>query len=227
MPDARTNRYVVPRAGDLPSTESTIKRSRFLGFAARVTTEEQARAFVAETRRAHREARHVCHAFVLGPDREIQRSSDDGEPGGSAGVPILKAVLARQTAPGVCELSDVVVAVVRYFGGIKLGVGGLVQAYSDAAAGTLDRAVLVERVRMRLLALPVSFADAGRLESSIRSHGFDVVTTDYLADGATLTVAVPDDPGVLAGADALFVELLSGRSRANDTGTVWMDRGAS
>ena len=92
MTPTRTNRYVVLRAGSRPSAEIEIKRSRFIGYAARVDTEDAARDFLAELRAGHREARHVCHAFVLGADRDTQRSSDDGEPGGTAGAPILKAI---------------------------------------------------------------------------------------------------------------------------------------
>ena len=98
MTQARTNRYVVLRAGARPSVEVEIKRSRFIGYAARVDTEQAARDFLAELRAGHREARHVCHAFVLGADRDTQRSSDDGEPSGTAGAPILKAITGRQTS---------------------------------------------------------------------------------------------------------------------------------
>ena len=85
-------------------------------------------------RRRHHDARHVCSAFVLGPARDRMRSSDDGEPAGTAGVPMLEAVLQRETAPGRTDLTDVCAVVVRWFGGIKLGAGGLVRAYSTCVA---------------------------------------------------------------------------------------------
>lgn len=216
MTQARTNRYVVLRAGARPSIEVEIKRSRFIGYAARVDAEEAARDFLAELRQAHREARHVCHAFVLGADRDTQRSSDDGEPSGTAGAPILKAIVGRQTSPGVTELSDVLVAVVRYFGGIKLGAGGLVQAYSDTAAATLDAAPIVVRQRMRQLTMALPMDAAGRIETILRAQGVHLEPTSYAADHAKLTLAVPDEPTAI---DAM-VERLAGLS-SGSASPVW------
>lgn len=191
MAEARTTSYHVLRAGSRPLSEIEIKKSRFLGFAARVETEEQARDFLAEVRRAHREARHVCHGFVLGPDRDVQRSSDDGEPAGTAGMPILKAILDRQNPAGRADLSDVVVAVVRYFGGVKLGAGGLVRAYSETASATLDAARMVVRQRLQEHSMQVPLAEAGRLETILRAQGVHVEPTTYQLDQATLTIALP------------------------------------
>lgn len=216
MTQARTNRYVVLRAGARPSVEVEIKRSRFIGYAARVDTEDAARDFLAELRAGHREARHVCHAFVLGADRDTQRSSDDGEPSGTAGAPILKAITGRQTSPGVTELSDVLVAVVRYFGGIKLGAGGLVQAYSDTAAATLDAAPIVARQRMRQLTMALPMDAAGRIETVLRAQGVHLEPTSYAADHAKLTLAVPDEPTAI---DAM-VERLAGLS-SGSASPVW------
>jgi uncharacterized YigZ family protein len=216
MTPTRTNRYVVLRAGARPSVEVEIKRSRFIGYAARVDTEQAARDFLAELRAGHREARHVCHAFVLGADRDTQRSSDDGEPSGTAGAPILKAITGRQTSPGVTELSDVLVAVVRYFGGIKLGAGGLVQAYSDTAAATLDAAPIVARQRMRQLTMALPMDAAGRIETVLRAQGVHLEPTSYAADHAKLTLAVPDEPTAI---DAM-VERLAGLS-SGSASPVW------
>ena len=216
MTPTRTNRYVVLRAGSRPSAEIEIKRSRFIGYAARVDTEDAARDFLAELRAGHREARHVCHAFVLGADRDTQRSSDDGEPSGTAGAPILKAITGRQTSPGVTELSDVLVAVVRYFGGIKLGAGGLVQAYSDTAAATLDAAPIVARQRMRQLTMALPMDAAGRIETVLRAQGVHLEPTSYAADHAKLTLAVPDEPTAI---DAM-VERLAGLS-SGSASPVW------
>ena len=218
MTPTRTNRYVVLRAGARPSVEVEIKRSRFIGYAARVDTEQAARDFLAELRAGHREARHVCHAFVLGADRDTQRSSDDGEPSGTAGAPILKAITGRQTSPGVTELSDVLVAVVRYFGGIKLGAGGLVQAYSDTAAATLDAAPIVARQRMRQLTMALPMDAAGRIETVLRAQGVHLEPTSYAADHAKLTLAVPDEPTAI---DAM-VERLAGLSSGSASPVWWV-----
>ena len=110
-----------------------LKRSEFIGHIKRVSTVEEARAYIESVRKTYHDARHVCSAFIIGADRDIQRSSDDGEPAGTAGVPMMQALLARQTREdGTTDLSDVVAVVVRYFGGIKLGAGGLVRAYTDS-----------------------------------------------------------------------------------------------
>lgn len=220
---ARAGHYVVLRADARPMVEIEIKRSRFLGYAARVETETAAREFLADLRQAHREARHVCHAFVLGPDRETQRSSDDGEPAGTAGMPILKTIVKRQTAQDQTELSDVVVAVVRYFGGIKLGAGGLVQAYSDTAAATLDAAPTTIRERMQQLRVSLPMADAGRIETTLRAQGVHVEPTTYLADRAVLTIAVPDEPQAVDAAGQRLTALSAGRAVPTRGDLRWVD----
>lgn len=226
-PISRTSRYVVLAPQARPQVEIEIKRSRFIGYAARAETEEQARAFLAELRQAHREARHVCHAFVLGPDRDTQRSSDDGEPAGTAGAPILNAIVGRQTAPGHTELSDVVVGVVRYFGGVKLGAGGLVQAYSDTAAATLDAAPTLTRVRMQQLAMTLPIADAGRIETSLRAQGIHVEPTTYRGDRAVLTIAVADGPEALDATTQRLSALSSGRVSPTVEQLRWVDADSS
>ena len=114
-------------------SEKIIERSRFIGYCEHVESEEQARAFLAKIRKEHSLATHVCYAFIADKTGNLQRFSDDGEPQGTAGVPILEVLKAK-------KLFETAVAVVRYFGGIKLGAGGLVRAYSSTAGETLDKA---------------------------------------------------------------------------------------
>ena len=102
--------------------------------------------------------------------------------------------MTRATDTGRADLSDVVVAVVRYFGGIKLGTGGLVQAYSATATQTLEQARLLTRQRMRLLVVSVPIGETGRLDSVLRASGIRILATDYLAEQAVLQIAVPDEP---------------------------------
>ena len=118
-----TTTYTTLAAGADFRHEIEIKRSRFITVLRRAATEETARDLVAGLRREFHDARHHCSAFVLGPDRGIQRSNDDGEPSGTAGIPMLEALLKRETAPGAADLSDASAVVVRYFGGILLGAG--------------------------------------------------------------------------------------------------------
>ncbi len=115
------------------SSEVIIKKSRFLGTAAYVDNEEEARNMVAEVRKQHYDARHVCYAYSIGDENPSLKFSDDGEPGGTAGKPILSVIQGS-------GISNVIIIVVRYFGGVLLGTGGLVRAYSQAAAEAVEAA---------------------------------------------------------------------------------------
>ena len=128
------NRYVTVEK-DFAQASFTEKKSEFIGYAARVESEEQAKSFIERIRREHSDATHNCYAYLL-KDSGLSRFSDDGEPGGTAGMPMLE-VIKRE---GVC---DVCIVVTRYFGGILLGAGGLVRAYSGAARLAVEAAEFV------------------------------------------------------------------------------------
>jgi uncharacterized YigZ family protein len=202
-------RYRVP-AGE-GTGEVEVKRSRFLAVCRRVADEDGARAVVDELRRTHHDARHHCSAFVLGPDGALERTSDDGEPAGTAGAPMLEVLRGA-------GVSDVVAVVVRWFGGTLLGAGGLVRAYGDAtrlaleAAGTRERALLHEF----LLTLP--HGDAARLESELRGRGVEVLEASYDA-AVTLRLGLTD-PAPL---DGWLAELTSGQAVATPAGHRWVD----
>jgi uncharacterized YigZ family protein len=117
--------------------EYIVQKSRFIGHASPATTPEVALAFLEDVRQKHREATHNCYAYIIGQNAGIMRYSDDGEPGGTAGMPILEVMKARKVV-------DAAVVVTRYFGGILLGAGGLVRAYSHACALALDAAKVCE-----------------------------------------------------------------------------------
>ncbi|RAX51127.1 YigZ family protein [Arthrobacter sp. AQ5-05] len=203
--------------------ELEIKRSRFITYLRRVESEVDARALVAELRKKHFDARHHCSAFILGPDRTAMRSNDDGEPSGTAGIPMLDALAKRETDAGKTDLSDISAVVVRYFGGILLGAGGLVRAYSESVSSALDAAPLLRRERMRILGLDADHTAAGRLENDLRSAGVQVLGTDYGPRAATLRVALNDEASLLAAFDDRLATLTAGASRAEDLGTEWVD----
>ncbi|WP_374928791.1 IMPACT family protein [Kytococcus sedentarius] len=161
------------------------KNSRFVCRIAPSDSEEAARAVIEAERRTHHDARHHCSAFILGPDGRIERSNDDGEPAGTAGTPMLDVLRGS-------GYRDVTAVVTRWFGGTKLGAGGLVRAYGDAVRAALEDARPRERHLVRLHALAVAHADAGRIENDLRAAGFVVTGTDY-AERATLHVATPPD----------------------------------
>lgn len=154
----------APARGEQPEIDLEIKRSHFLGRIARADDEEEARAFVAQVRALHPDARHHCSAFVVSRPgaAPVERSSDDGEPSGTAGRPMLDVLRAS-------GLTRAVVVVTRYFGGTLLGTGGLVRAYSEATSMALDAADLVLPTTRHLWDVRVPVSEAGRLEAELRA----------------------------------------------------------
>ncbi|MCW4354850.1 IMPACT family protein [Hoyosella sp. YIM 151337] len=194
-----------------PRVETEIKRSRFIAELRRAEDIDVALQLLADARAAHPSARHHCFACVIGDADEarIERSSDDGEPGGTAGIPMLQVLKSR-------DIVNVAAVVIRYFGGVKLGAGGLVRAYSGAVAAAVDAATLIPRVRHELFRLTVDHADAGRLEAELRGRGIDVPTIDY-AERATLTVSSAH-PAELA---STIAALTGGQAQLVPAGHVW------
>lgn len=197
------------------AAEIEVKRSRFLCTLVRVEAEKDARTAVERLRKEHWDARHHCSAFVLGSDAALQRSSDDGEPAGTAGAPMLEVLRGR-------EVSDVVAVVTRWFGGVLLGAGGLVRAYRDAVRAALDSVGTIRRSLVVEHELVVSHADAGRLETELRSRGLTVLDTAYAAE-VTLRLGVPADE--VAGLAPLVAELTGGTAQPVDVGSRWVDAG--
>lgn len=194
--------------------ELEVKRSRFLATVRRVADEAAAVELVAEHRRLHHGARHHCSAFVLGPDRSPARAHDDGEPSGTAGLPMLTEL----TGMG---LSDVAAVVTRYFGGTLLGAGGLARAYSGAVSAALQDAVVVRRRQRELFRVSVEPGLAGQLESAVRNRGIAVSDVRYGAAEVLFTLAV--EPG---GADALgglVASLTAGSGAVEPAGQAWVD----
>ncbi|MFH5877684.1 IMPACT family protein [Arthrobacter sp. NA-172] len=221
--ESRATAYTTLAPGHDFRHELEIKRSRFITVLRRASDEGAARALVAEQRKEFHDARHHCSAFVIGPDRLIQRSSDDGEPSGTAGIPMLEALIKRETLPGVTDLSDVSAVVVRYFGGILLGAGGLVRAYSESVSAALDSAPLVQRHRLRICDVAVPHHAAGRLENDLRSAGYVMAETSYGPTETILRLALPDGASAIADAGERLASMTSGASGLQPQGTEWVD----
>lgn len=160
--------------------EIEVKKSRFLCYLHRTESEDDARNFIRRIRKEHPQARHVCTAMVIDG---LKRSSDDGEPSGTAGRPILSVLEGA-------DLDHICAAVVRYFGGTLLGTGGLVRAYSDAVKTALETAVLGEARTMRRYSLTVPYALSGRIENWISQRG-ELLDTLY-EETVTYEFLVPD-----------------------------------
>lgn len=206
--------YLRPALGEWV-TELEIKKSRFIGIARRTETENDVRAFIADVTKRYPTARHHCTAYILhSPDAlPIERSNDDGEPSGTAGQPMLDVIRGS-------GLRDVTVVVVRYFGGVKLGTGGLVRAYHDTAKAVLGQARVVRREHKHLYRVAVDHTDAGRVESELRNdgNGVEVVGVDYAAQ-ASITLAA-DAGHDVAG---LVARITSGGAQATAAGARWVD----
>ncbi|WP_111467190.1 YigZ family protein [Microbacterium suaedae] len=167
--------------------EIEIKRSRFICHLAPVGSVGDADAFIAQIRKEFWDARHNCVAMVTGTTGDQARSSDDGEPSGTAGVPMLEVLRQR-------GMTDIVAVVTRYFGGVKLGAGGLVRAYGSAVSETLDRARIVHRRALTRAEIEVPHADAGRYDNLLREWAsqHDAVFGDVAyAEAASFEVWAP------------------------------------
>src|SRR5690625_1394032 len=181
------NKPVLPTIARDGEGEFTEKRSRFLCTLRRVTSPEQAHDVIAQVRQRDWDGRHHCTAFVLGAHGETLRSNDDGEPAGTAGAPMLAALQGA-------EVTDVVAVVTRWFGGVLLGTGGLVRAYSKAVTLAIENVGTVERMRMQVAQLQVPAAEAGRIENSLRqwlaNNSATLAGVEYGAN-ATFTFNLP------------------------------------
>ncbi|EOH99405.1 hypothetical protein UAW_00557 [Enterococcus haemoperoxidus ATCC BAA-382] len=153
-------------------SEIEIKKSRFICSLKRVYSEDEAKEFIAQKKKEHWKANHNCSAFIIGEKSDIQRSSDDGEPSGTAGVPMLE-VLKKQ------ELINVAAVVTRYFGGTKLGAGGLIRAYSHAVSHALNTIGLVEGKLQQEIRLTISYPNLGNVQNFIEHNPYTLQDTVY------------------------------------------------
>lgn len=171
-------------------TEIEIKKSRFICSVKRVETEDQARDFIQSLKKEHYKANHNCSAFILGENSEIKRSSDDGEPSGTAGIPIL-TVLENH------ELTKVAVVVTRYFGGIKLGAGGLIRAYAGAVAEAVKEIGLVEVKELEGIQLTLSYAQYQDFGKWCAEHQLTEHNTVFLEDVQTILYVTPEEKAAI------------------------------
>ena len=187
--------------------EIVIRKSRFIAHVAPVASEEAAWAFINEIRAAHADATHNCFAFTAG---NVQRMSDDGEPSGTAGRPIFE-VLEKQ------GLSDTAIVVTRYFGGILLGAGGLVRAYSQAAAAGVEAAGVAEALTAVDLRIRVDYALLGKVQYLLQQHGALTLNTEF-GQEVVLDFRVPESSRARITAE--LAEASAGRVPVEEVGTV-------
>ncbi|KAB2332658.1 YigZ family protein [Bacillus mesophilum] len=165
--------------------EIVIQKSRFIAFISRAETEEEAQEFIQKIKKEHWNATHNCSAYLIGENDQIQKANDDGEPSGTAGVPILEVLKKRQ-------LKDTVAVITRYFGGIKLGAGGLIRAYGKATSEGLTATGIVERKLMAVMHTTVDYTWLGKLENELRSSVYSIKDIHYL-DNVEIQVYVEEN----------------------------------
>lgn len=153
--------------------EIVIQKSRFIAHIKRTPTEEEAQAFIESIKKRHASATHNCSAYLIGEHDLIQKANDDGEPSGTAGVPMLEVLKKR-------KLKDTTVVVTRYFGGIKLGAGGLIRAYGQSVSEGLNATGIVERKLMTKITTQIDYTLLGKVENEIRSSNYLLDEIEYL-----------------------------------------------
>ncbi|MFC2947271.1 YigZ family protein [Virgibacillus sediminis] len=202
--------YTVKEEGQ---DEIIIQKSRFIGYVRRVETEKEAQDFIQEIKKKHHDATHNCSAYMIGENDQIQKANDDGEPSGTAGVPILE-VLKKQ------GLKDTAIVVTRYFGGIKLGAGGLIRAYGSTTSQAIKTTGIVRRQLMQGLSIKVDYTSLGKLENELRNSEYILETINYL-DIVEFIVYVKK------GKEQLFqdwmIELTSGQAEIEETDNKYIE----
>lgn len=163
-------------------TELEIKKSQFICYMSRVESQEMAQSIIEQRRKQHFKARHHCYAYIIGQNQEIQRSSDDGEPAGTAGIPILEVLKHA-------DVTNTIAIVTRYFGGIKLGKGGLIRAYGQSVTQSIQSIGLVQPVEQQLLSLQLSYSDFDSLQYFLDSQQISIIETTY-TEQVQITVGV-------------------------------------
>jgi uncharacterized YigZ family protein len=162
--------YTVKELGE---HEINIQRSRFIAHITRAETESAAQEFIQTIKKKHWDASHNCSAYLIGENDQIQKANDDGEPSGTAGVPILEVLKKR-------NLKDTVVVITRYFGGIKLGAGGLIRAYGKSTSEGLDAVGIVERRLVRVIHVTIDYTWLGKIEKELRASEYRIKEIHYL-----------------------------------------------
>lgn len=152
-----------------------INKSRFIGYSAPVASEEEAISFIDKIKEINKDATHNVYAYVYGRESNIQRFNDDGEPSGTGGIPILEVIKKE-------DLRNVVVVVTRYFGGVKLGGGGLIRAYTRSAKSAIDKSIIVENKLFNKLFIKTSYSSYGKIENYFSEDGYNFESIDFLED---------------------------------------------
>ena len=197
--------------------EIVEKKSRFIATVLSIETEEEALEFIAKMKKKYWDARHNCYAYVIGERQELQRCSDDGEPTGTAGRPMLDVLLHE-------DIHNTVVVVTRYFGGVLLGTGGLVRAYGGAVQEGLKNCVVLEKCLARKWKVGTDYSGLGKVQYILAEAELPILDSEY-GEGVDLTILVPFDQA--GAAEKKLIEGTNGRCRIEKLDEVYfgMDDG--
>ena len=188
--------------------QEEIKKSRFICHAKRIYSEEEARAFITAIKKEHYKATHNCSAFIIGERSEIKRTSDDGEPSGTAGVPML-GVLENHNLTNVC------VVVTRYFGGIKLGAGGLIRAYAGSVALAVKEIGIVEIKEQAGIQIQMSYAQYQEYGNFLKEHNLMELETNFTDQVETIIFVDKEDKEDIKSS---LIEFFNGKVTLTDQG---------
>ena len=193
--------------------EIVIEKSRFIAHIARTETEEEAQEFISSIKQLHKGATHNCSAYLIGEHDQIQKALDDGEPSGTAGVPILEVIRKK-------GLKDTAVVVTRYFGGIKLGAGGLIRAYSRSASEGISAAGTVKRTLTKVISTEIDYTWLGKAENELRASEWKIKDIDYL-DHVSIQIYVSLDR--TEEFKAWMTELTNGQCKYTDREILYLE----
>lgn len=193
--------------------EINIQKSRFIAYIERAETEEEAQEFIQMIKKRNWDATHNCSAYLIGEHDQIQKANDDGEPSGTAGVPILEVLKKKNQ-------KDTVVVVTRYFGGIKLGAGGLIRAYGKATSEGLNAIGIVERKLMRVMHTTIDYTLLGKVENELRSSVYTIKEIHYLEKVEVETFV---EDGEKANFSAWMIELTNGQAEIHEGDALYLE----
>lgn len=165
--------------------EIIIEKSRFICHLMRVTTESEAQTFIQTIKKEHRDATHNCSAYIIGENDQFQKAHDDGEPSGTAGVPMLEVLKKK-------KLKNIAVVVTRYFGGTKLGAGGLVRAYGSAVSETIQTIGIVECTLATIIKCSFAYSLVGKIENALEQKNYQINDKEF-TDKVVFHVFVDND----------------------------------
>ncbi len=193
--------------------EIIINKSRFISYVNRAVTEEEAVRFIEQIKKKHWDATHNCSAYIVGEHDQHQKANDDREPSGTAGKPILEVI--KKTG-----LQDTVIVVTRYFGGIKLGAGGLIRAYGQSASAGIQAAGIIRRTLATRIHISIEYTLLGKVENELRNAGHPIEHIDYL-DRVTITTLT--QKGEEDQLESYLTDITSGQADLSRGDTLYLD----